>query len=406
MPSLPTVRCTGCGACVQCCPKKALSLSENCEGFLYPEVDDGLCVNCGLCEKSCPVNSTGTGRENFSERKAFACIANGERIREESSSGGMFTVLAEKIIKDGGIVFGAEFDEDFSVRLSWTDRAGELEKFRGSKYVQARTESSFSECKKFLEDGRKVLFAGTPCQIAGLKGFLKKEYENLYAVDFICHGVPSPALWQKYIKYREKKSASRTVKTAFRRKNDGWKLYSLSFTFANDSEYRRPLTKDRYLQIFLKDNALRESCYDCPFRGDRHKSDLTVADFWGIEQICQDFFDDRGTSLVIVQSGKGRRLLDACRAGFRSEQVDFRAAVKCNPAYFESPARNRKRTQFYRDFDRHGIDRLYRRFGRDSFAVRAAKPAKRVVLKAARCVFGERFVRKMKNVIQGGRLKG
>ena len=157
----------------------------------------------------------------------------------------MFTVLAEKSIEEGGIVFGAEFDEDFSVKFGWTDSVEGLERFRGSKYLQARTENSFSECKKFLEDGRKVLFSGTPCQVAGLKAFLKKDYENLYTVDFICHGVPSAELWQKYVKYREKKSASRTVKTAFRRKNDGWKLYSLSFAYANESEYRQTLDKDK-----------------------------------------------------------------------------------------------------------------------------------------------------------------
>ena len=205
MPEIPLIKCTGCGACVHLCTKQAISLSENQEGFLYPKVDDNLCVNCGLCEKNCPVNQSGKTAEKFSVRKAFACIVNDEKIREKSSSGGMFTVLAEKIIEEGGIVFGAEFDEDFSVKFGWTDSVEGLGRFRGSKYLQARTEDSFSECKKFLEDGRKVLFSGTPCQVAGLKAFLKKDYENLYTVDFICHGVPSAELWQKYVKYREKK---------------------------------------------------------------------------------------------------------------------------------------------------------------------------------------------------------
>lgn len=389
MPSLPTVKCTGCGACIQMCSKKALSLSENYEGFLYPKVDDDLCVNCGLCEKNCSVNNTEIGRENFSERKAFACIASDEKVREESSSGGMFTVLAEKIIKDGGIVFGAEFDEDFSVKFGWTDCVGKLEEIRGSKYVQARTENSFSECKKFLEDGRKVLFTGTPCQIAGLKSYLKKEYEKLFTVDVICHGVPSPALWQKYIKYREKKSASRTVKTAFRRKNDGWKLYSLSFTFANDSEYRRPLTRDKYLQLFLKDGGLRESCYRCPFRGDNHKADLTLADFWGVERICPDFFDDRGTSLVIVQNEKGRRFFDSCQDECKSRGTDFFKAVSFNSAYFKSPTRINKRNGFYRDFEKRGIDYLYRKFGREPLFSRFMHLVKKMFQ------FGITFLKKM-----------
>ena len=388
MSELPLMKCTGCGVCVQLCSKKAVSLCENHEGFLYSKVDDKLCVNCGLCEKNCPVNQSKNNAEKYSEKESFACIANDEKIREESSSGGMFSVLAERIIAEGGVVFGAEFDKDFSVKFGWTNSSEGLERFRGSKYLQARTEDSFCECKKILKDGRKVLFTGTPCQIAGLKAFLKKNYENLYTIDFICHGVPSPKLWQKYIKYREKKSASRTVKTAFRRKNDGWKLFSLSFTFANDSEYRQPLTKDKYLQIFLKDNALRESCYRCTFRGDNHKSDLTIADFWGIEAVYPEFFDDRGTSLLIVQNEKEKKLFDLCKDECRLSQVDFDKAVSFNPSYFKSPVRKGKRNAFYKDFEKRGIDYLYRRFGRESlfsrfkhFIKRCLRFGKRVFIK-------------------------
>ena len=162
MAELPVIKCNGCGACVQLCPKKAVSLCANFEGFLYSKIDGSLCVNCGLCEKNCPVNQGGNDEEKFSEKKAFACIANDEKIREESSSGGMFTVLAEKSIEEGGIVFGAEINEDFSVKFGWTDSVEGLGRFCGSKYLQARTEDSFSECKKFLVKGRKVLFTGSP----------------------------------------------------------------------------------------------------------------------------------------------------------------------------------------------------------------------------------------------------
>ena len=282
MPSLPSLKCSGCDACGQICPKAAISMMPNDEGFLYPEVDSSLCVECRLCEKICPVLNVRSSTD-FSERKAYAAICSDEKIRLESSSGGMFTVLAEKVIADGGVVFGAEFDSDFSVRHGWTDSVFGLERFRGSKYLQSRTESSFSECRKFLDDGRKVLYTGTPCQIAGLKAFLKKDYENLFTVDVICHGVPSPALWQKYIKFREKKSASRIVKTAFRRKNDGWKLYSLSFTFANGSEYSVNQSKGMWMLSFNKNVMMRNSCYDCVFKGSEILSDITIGDFWGIQ---------------------------------------------------------------------------------------------------------------------------
>ncbi len=378
MPGLDFIKCSGCGACAQICPKSAISMKPNNEGFLYPEVDSNLCVECKLCEKTCPVLNVKSSA-GFSERKTYAAICNDEKLRMKSSSGGMFTILAEKVINDGGVVFGAEFDSDFSVKHGWTDCVEGLERFRGSKYLQSRTENTFFECRKFLEDGRKVLYTGTPCQIAGLKSFLKKEYENLFTVDLICHGVPSPALWQKYIKFREKKSASRIVKTAFRQKNEGWKLFSLSFTFANDSEFSLPMSKDKYLCLFLKDNALRESCYRCQFRGDNHKSDLTVADFWGIENVLPDFFDDRGTSLVIIQNIRGESFFDGVKDLCRYKEVDFNEAIKSNPSYLKSSERSKKRDSFYKNFEKTSIDTLYKKYARDSFYKRAKNFVKRCI---------------------------
>ncbi len=401
MPNLPFIKCSGCAACVQVCPKSAILMKANSEGFLYPNVNAELCINCKLCEKTCPVlNEKGSGE--FSERKTYAAIFNNEKLRLESSSGGMFTALAEKIINDGGVVFGAEFDTDFSVKHGWTETSEGLERFRGSKYLQSRTENSFLECKKFLEDGRKVLFTGTSCQIAGLKSFLRKDYEKLFAVDVICHGVPSPALWQKYIKFREKKSASRILKTAFRRKNDGWKLYSLSFTFANDSEYSQPLTKDKYLQLFLKDNALRESCYECSFRGDGHKADITLADFWGVENILPDFFDDKGTSLVIIHNEKGMDFFTDVKDMCCYKEVDFYEAIKFNPAYYKSVKRPEKRKTFYKNFEKSSIETLFRKYGRDPLFTRVNRLFKRCAVKGARFFLGEKRVQEIKRKLKGG----
>lgn len=313
----------------------------------------------------------------------------------------MFSVLAEKIIEDGGIVFGAEFDADFSVKQGWTDRIEGLDRFRGSKYLQSRTESTFKECRRFLDEGRKVLYTGTPCQTASLKAFLRKDYANLYTADVVCHGAPSPLLWEKYIEHREKKSASRTVRTAFRRKDDGWKLFSLAFTFANASEYRKILTKDKYMQLFLHDNCLRESCYQCQFTGDSHKSDLTLADFWGVESLMPEMFDDKGTSLVIVQTGKGDELLESVKDRIRIEAADFAFAVKNNPSYFESKPRSALRTSFYSDLQKHGIAWMCRKYGRDSFKSRAKHFVKRCILVSARCVLGKDRAESLKNRIKG-----
>lgn len=395
MPNLPLEKCCGCGACVQICPKSAIFMKANSEGFLYPQVDSNLCVECKLCEKTCPVLNVKSST-NFIERKSYAAICNDENLRMESSSGGMFTLLAEKIINDGGVVFGAEFDSDFSVKHDWTDSCEGLKRFRGSKYLQSRTENTFSECKKFLESGRKVLYTGTPCQVAGLKSFLRKEYENLFTVELICHGVPSPALWQKYIKFREKKSASRIVKTAFRRKNDGWKLFSLSFTFANDSEFSQPMSKDEYLRLFLKDNALRESCYQCSFRKDSHMADITIADFWGIENVLPEFFDDRGTSLVITQNKKGNEFFESVKDLCRYKEVDFNEGIKSNPPYLKSSVRSKKRDSFYKNFEKSSIETLYKKYGQDSFSVRTKNFVKRCVKFCLVKTIGEENFTKLK----------
>lgn len=395
MPDLDFLKCTGCGACTQICPKCAISMQSNNEGFLYPQVDSNLCVECKLCEKTCPVLDAKSST-CVSERKSYAAICKDEKLRMVSSSGGMFTLLAEKIINDGGVVFGAEFDSDFSAKHGWTDSVKGLERFRGSKYLQSRTENTFLECKKFLEDGRKVLYTGTPCQIAGLKSFLKKEYENLFTVELICHGVPSPALWQKYIKFREKKSASRIVKTAFRRKNDGWKLNSLSFTFANDSEFSQPMSKDEYLRLFLKDNALRESCYQCQFRKDERKADITIADFWGIENVLPEFFDDKGTSLVIIQTEKGNDFFAGVKDLCRYKEVDFYEGIKSNPPYLKSSVRSKKRDSFYKNFENASIDTLFKKYGRDSFSVRTKNFVKRCIKFCLVKTIGEENFTKLK----------
>lgn len=213
--------CTGCSACFASCPKNAISLVPNEEGFLYPQIDSSKCIQCGLCEKVCPTLNIQQGANK--NPKAFAVINDDEKIRMESSSGGVFTAVAKKVIEENGIVFGVKLDEHQKAVFSFTENVEGLSEFRGSKYVQAQVGNAFKECKNFLIENKKVLFTGTPCQIEGLKLFLGKEYENLLTMDIICHGVPSPLVWKKYTEFCEKKFASRIVKTAFRRKNDGWK---------------------------------------------------------------------------------------------------------------------------------------------------------------------------------------
>ena len=357
-------KCCGCSACEAICPKNAILMKPDNLGFLYPIIDTRICIDCGICRNICPIDGIKSENEI---KEAFAVMNNDTDTRMKSSSGGVFSILAKKVISEKGIVFGVRLDEHQTVIFDKAEEESQLEAFYGSKYVQAKMGDVYRDCKKEVLSGRQVLFSGTPCQIAGLKCFLKIEYENLLCVDFICHGVPSPALWQKYIKFQEKKSASPIVKTAFRHKKYGWKQYSLQLTFANCSEYCQPLNTDKYLQLFLGDNCLRESCYKCFAKGLKRFSDITIADFWGIQNIDSSMDDDRGTSFVCVNSIKGQRYFTEILHNAKVKSVQVNEGVQFNPSMVNPIMRNYKRTRFQKDFVKRDINFLYKKYGTISF---------------------------------------
>lgn len=380
--------CNGCHTCYSVCPKQAIKMFFNSEGFLYPQIDEGLCIKCGLCEKLCPVINP--QKKDDEETLAYAVINNNEKIRLESSSGGVFTALAENVISQGGIVFGAKFNSDFNVIHGYTDSVEGLADFRGSKYVQSTIGDSYKDCKRFLEEGRNVLFSGTPCQIAGLKSFLNKEYENLLLVDIICHGVPSPLLWSEYKKYHEKKSASQIVKIAFRRKNDGWKQYSLAVTFGNASEYCQTLRQDAYLKLFLKDVCLRESCYNCKYKTEKRISDITIADFWGVQNEYPELDDDKGTSFVITHSDKGKFSIEKM-VDCTIKAIPIENGVKYNPSYVRSVLKSRKRSSFFKELNmlaegNISLDKLVKKYTVDGFCVKGYRFIRRCLGKIKRMI--------------------
>lgn len=274
-------KCSGCHGCVNACPKHCITMHPDTEGFWYPQINKEQCIACGLCEKVCPIIRKNESDDHFTT-KAMAAINQDEEIRLKSSSGGVFTLIAEEIIKQGGAVFGAAFSEDFkSVHHICVDTVEGLDKLRGSKYVQSRIGDTYKQAKAFLEEGKKVLFTGTPCQISGLYAYLAKPYENLYTQDLICHGTPSPMVWKKYVEYREQKAASKTQRMFFRHKQYGWKTYAVLFEFANNTAYGKTLHEDAFMKVFLSNICLRPSCYACSFKTLHRESDLTLADFWG-----------------------------------------------------------------------------------------------------------------------------
>ena len=343
--------CVGCGACVQRCPKGCIALREDAEGFLYPEADASRCIDCGLCEKVCPVIHRGEARDPL---MACAAVNGDEAVRRSSSSGGVFTALALETIQRGGVVFGARFDEHWEVVHGWTERAEGLGAFRGSKYVQSRIGGSYGEVESFLRSGREVLFSGTPCQVAGLRRYLRKDYVGLTTLDFICHGVPSPGVWREYLQEEIARQCDRknTVSPvpiserdaliegiSFRNKAEGWKKFSFSLSLSlpagqgtkNSVFLCELLTENAYLRGFLADLYLRPSCHACPAKGLRSGSDVTVADYWGVGVVHPELDDDGGVSVVLVNTAVGQEMVGGLK-NVRLTPTRYADVVRFNPA--------------------------------------------------------------------------
>ena len=337
--------CCGCAACVHICPKHSISLQEDKDGFLYPKVDMGTCIDCGLCEKVCPMINQ---ESECLPLATYAAKNDNETVRLRSSSGGIFTLLAESVIGEGGVVFGARFNEDWEVVHDYTDTIEGLEPFRGSKYVQSCMGESYRQVENFLKADRKVMFTGTPCQIAGLRKFLRKDYNTLLTIEVVCHGAPAPLVWRTYLNNEITKCGtdlSGVEGINFRDKLTGWKTYSLSVKLSKNI-VSSSLSKDNdYMRAFLSNLSLRKSCYNCRAKSGKSGADITIGDFWGIENIRPEIDDDKGLSLVLVNSPKGMASLKTLSCEF--VPVGFDEAVKGNSAYYHSVSKPVNREFFF-----------------------------------------------------------
>ncbi len=294
--------CCSCGACYNKCPVGAITMQENEEGFLVPVIDKNKCTNCGLCVKVCP--SLNVQYNNTDKPECYAAMADDE-IRMKSSSGGIFTLLAEDILDKGGYVCGAAFDDNWNVHHIIVDNKNDLEKLRGSKYVQSDTEDCYKKIKKLLDEDKYVLFSGCPCQVAGLYSFLGKNYEKLYTVDILCHGSPSRGVWKKYLNENFNKNEIKRIN--FRDKNKiGWSCSHCTISTKNGDD----IVTDDFTKLFHASINLRESCYDCKYSKKPRPADITLGDFWGISEYKKDLNDDKGLSFVLTNNAKGKFLFD------------------------------------------------------------------------------------------------
>lgn len=340
--------CTGCGGCAAICPKSCITMIADKEGFLYPQVQQSDCINCNLCEKVCPLLK----RPALSKRtQALAAQNQDSSVRSTSSSGGVFTALAELVLREGGAVCAAVYGEDFSVQHKIAVTSDDIASMRGAKYAQSNIGQLYPELKELLDEDQSVLFVGTPCQCAGLKAYLGKDYSKLLLVDMICHGVPSPAVWHAYLQWRKKKDASGSAidTVNLRSKSTGWSryAYSVNITYLNGCAYSVPQGEDPFMSGFAQNLYLRPSCSNCAFKGVERCSDLTLGDCWGIWDSHPEFDDNKGTSLVLIQSQKGQQMWNKIRSNFRFIALKDEDAISCNPSAVSSSSPHPARAEFF-----------------------------------------------------------
>lgn len=367
-------QCCGCTACSSVCPKKAIVMKQDEEGFMYPIIDKSKCVNCGLCDKVCPLKNA---NEEIFEQKAYIVNNKNDEIRKDSTSGGAFTPIAEYVLNQGGVVYGAAFDKNYNVVHTYVDNKESLTILRGSKYVQSFLGDTFKQVKDLLNDNRIVCFSGTPCQIEGLKKFLQKDYKNLITVDVMCHAAPSPLVWKKYLNYEVSKLKGKKIeKILFRDKSKYGYKYSTMTIKTDKDEYSRGVESDPYLRAFFGDLSDRPSCYDCKFKKQCHVSDFTIWDCFIVDNFDKNLDDDKGTSRILINTENGRNIFEKIKENFNYTEVKTYSLVKNVKEMLQSVEMNEKRTNFFKDLNEVNEEEFFKKWFPDTIKVKVERTAR------------------------------
>ena len=319
--------CSGCEMCVNICPKQCISMSEDEYGFRYPIIDTALCINCNLCEKYCPVIDY---QPIEFKPTIYAAQNKNEEIRLKSSSGGIFSVFAETVLNLDGYVYGARWN-DLKVEHCEICNIDELDSLRGSKYLQSNIGMIYKEVEKRLKDNKKVLFTGTGCQIAGLKSYLRKEYDFLYTVEIVCHGIPSNTVFKKYVSEMEEIQKTKLIDINFRDKISGWNTYSISTKFESGNIESCIFNQNSFMKGYIQNMYLRPSCTSCKFKQMKSGSDILLGDFWGVNELGSPWNDNKGTSVVFINSSKGEELFQLSSTYINFTDVNLEFATQFNP---------------------------------------------------------------------------
>ncbi len=387
-------KCSGCSACAAICPKNCIKMEIDSEGFAYPKVNEEVCVDCGACERICPIN-------NRTEEVAFPQYGyvvqhKDEKVRHESTAGGAFTAIAGWIIAQGGVVYGASYDADFMVEHSGTDKLEGLAKFRNSKYVQSNTGTTFSEVKKYLNRGRWVCYSGTPCQIEGLKSFLGKNYEKLITVDVVCHGIPSPLAWKRYLEMQREKLGGFS-KVLFRDKHYGYKYSTMSF-FDREGKniYAYGIDTDQMTRAFFSDICDRPACYECAFKKRYRVSDFTIWDCYSVFQFDKKLDDDKGTTRVLIHSEKGRQIFEDIKKDIAWTEVSADDLTKGVREMIKSVNGNPNREAFFYDANHMSGSDLYEKYFPETPKVKLARFARVTMCRLGIYAFAKRMITRIK----------